>query len=596
MQHKKLFSLIKYILKPHKRYLYASLLTGIIYGILAALIPYTLKLIIDTVTNYVNDPAQVLTAVMTPVALYIFLHTLEACNFRAIDWILLRLQPAIKRDITVYMFSYLKKHSYEYFQNNFAGSLWNKIKDMAESVSSIFQKVDQTVGSLCGLIFAMVVMSFVHVIFAVILFSWVIIFIAITAAFTPLIKNKSFITSTKATTLAGKVVDSIGNMSSVRLFARENSEISLIKNSVAEVVKNDRSMQMTVLIMRGLQDATIILLYVVMLWALIVLFQKREVTVGDFAFVLSVSASVFQFIWYLASQFVEFSEQVGKCSQALSVISTPHGIVDVPNAKDLIIKKGSLSFDQVTFSYHQKHRVFDKLSIELPAGTKTGIVGFSGSGKSTFVNLILRFFEVQSGRILIDEQDIAKVTQASLRQSIAMIPQDISLFHRSLLENIRYARPQATDEEIIEVSKRAHCHEFISQLPEGYSTLVGERGIKLSGGQRQRIAIARAMLKNAPILILDEATSALDSVTENLIQEGFESLMQSATTIVIAHRLSTLAKMDRILVFSKGRIVEEGTHQALLDANGHYAEMWKMQVSGFLLDEEDQEYEEEEIE
>lgn len=590
MQQKKLFSLIKYILKPHKRYLYASLLTGIIYGILAALIPYTLKLIIDTITNYVNNPAQVLAAVMGPTAFYVLLHALEACNFRAVDWILLRLQPAIKQDITVYMFSYLKKHSYEYFQNNFAGSLWNKIKDMAESVSSIFQKIDQTVASICGLIFAMIMMSFVHVIFAIILLSWVIIFIAITAAFIPRIKNKSFITSTKATTLAGKVVDSIGNMSSVRLFARENSEISLIKKSVGEVVKNDRSMQMSVLIMRGLQDVTIILLYIAMLWALIVLFQKREVTVGDFAFVLSLSASVFQYIWYLASQFVEFSEQVGKCSQALSIISTAHGIVDIPNAIDLVVKKGSLSFDQVTFSYHKKNRVFDQLTIELPAGTKTGIVGFSGSGKSTFVNLILRFFEVESGRILIDGQDIAKVTQSSLRQAIAMIPQDISLFHRSLLENIRYARPQATDEEVIEVSKRAHCHEFISQLPEGYSTLVGERGIKLSGGQRQRIAIARAMLKNAPILILDEATSALDSVTENLIQEGFESLMKSATTIVIAHRLSTLAKMDRILVFNKGRIIEEGTHQALLDANGHYAEMWKMQVSGFLLeDEEDEE-------
>jgi ATP-binding cassette subfamily B protein len=226
------------------------------------------------------------------------------------------------------------------------------------------------------------------------------------------------------------------------------------------------------------------------------------------------------------------------------------------------------------------------MNVTIQSGSKTGLVGFSGSGKSTFVNLILRFFDVSSGKILIDWQDIKQVTQDSLRQSIALIPQDTSLFHRSLMENIRYGRLEATDEEVFEVSKQAHCDEFIRQLPEGYQTLVGERGIKLSGGQRQRIAIARAMLKKAPILILDEATSALDSVTEKYIQESLHELMTGCTTIVIAHRLSTLAEMDRILVFSKGSIVEEGTHQQLLALNGHYAKMWKMQAGGFLPDSE----------
>ena len=211
-----------------------------------------------------------------------------------------------------------------------------------------------------------------------------------------------------------------------------------------------------------------------------------------------------------------------------------------------------------------------------------GLVGFSGSGKSTFVNLILRLFDIESGQILIDGQDIQEITQESLREHIGLIPQDISLFHRTLLENISYGAPKASKAEVIEASKKAHCHEFITQLQDGYQSLVGERGIKLSGGQRQRIAIARALLKNAPILILDEATSALDSVTESYIQEALHLLMQGKTTLVIAHRLSTLSAMDRILVFNKGRIIEDGTHIQLLRQNGHYTRMWQMQAGGFM--------------
>ncbi len=264
--------------------------------------------------------------------------------------------------------------------------------------------------------------------------------------------------------------------------------------------------------------------------------------------------------------------------------------MDVLDAKPLVVTKGHIKFEQVTFYYKEDNSLFEQLDVEIQAGTKVGLVGASGSGKTTFVNLILRFFDVESGRILIDGQDIAQVTQDSLHEQIAMIPQDTSLFHRSLMENIRYGRLEATDQEVIEAAKRAHCHEFISSLPEGYHTLVGERGIKLSGGQRQRIAIARAMLKNAPILVLDEATSALDSVTEKYIQVALSSLMQGRTVIVIAHRLSTLAEMDRILVFDQGHIIEDGNHPTLLAKQGHYAKLWHMQAGGFLLEQEEISY------
>jgi ATP-binding cassette subfamily B protein len=259
-------------------------------------------------------------------------------------------------------------------------------------------------------------------------------------------------------------------------------------------------------------------------------------------------------------------------------------ILDKPNAVPLQCAQGQITFRDVKFHYKGTKPLFSDKSVTIESGQKVGLVGYSGGGKSTFVNLILRLYDVTEGSILIDGQDVRDVTQDSLHQTIAMIPQDPSLFHRSLMDNIRYGRVDATDKEVITASKKAYAHEFISKLPLGYESLVGERGVKLSGGQRQRIAIARAILKNAPILILDEATSQLDSVTEGLIQESLWGLMQSKTTIVIAHRLSTLLHMDRILVFDQGKIVEDGSHTQLLAKSGSYKTLWDTQIGGFLGD------------
>ena len=277
---------------------------------------------------------------------------------------------------------------------------------------------------------------------------------------------------------------------------------------------------------------------------------------------------------------------IGKCNQSLKSLFVPLDLVDAPGATDIHITKGEIQFDHVDFSYKNTNPLFKNKSIIIPPGQKVGLVGYSGGGKTTFVNLILRLYDINGGRILIDGQDIATVTQDSLRAHIGMIPQDSSLFHRTLMDNIRYGRTDATEAEVNDAAKRAHAHEFIEQLPDGYASLVGERSIKLSGGQRQRIAIARAMLKNAPILILDEATSALDSVTEHVIQIAINDLMRDKTSLVIAHRLSTLLHMDRILVFDKGKIVEDGTHNELLTKAGVYKTLWDAQVGGFLGDGE----------
>ena len=258
----------------------------------------------------------------------------------------------------------------------------------------------------------------------------------------------------------------------------------------------------------------------------------------------------------------------------------PLEILDKPDAVILKCNRGQITFNNVKFHYKGTEPLFQNKSIEIKAGQKVGLVGYSGGGKSTFVNLILRLYDITDGAILIDGQDIRDVTQDSLRSSIALIPQDPSLFYRSLMDNIRYGRIDATDEEVISAAKKAHAHEFITKLSKIYDSLVGERGAQLSGGQRQRIAIARAILKNAPILILDEASSQLDSPTESLIQESLWDLSQNKTTLVIAHRLSTLLNMDRILVFDQGVIVEDGTHTELLSLNGLYRKLWDSQVGG----------------
>lgn len=573
------------IIKPYKWYAAALLFTGFYWGISNSLTPYVLKLIIDKAVAFEGDKSAVFSALQPYMLLYISLWVLIAIDMRSLDWIKLRLFPSIRYDIITKMFAYLSKHSHQYFQNNFAGSLSNKINDMNASVVAIFTTLDDGFAQCVGLCIAIITMLLVHPVFALILLVWALAFIFIALYFFNSIQELSNVFATSKTTVVGKLVDSISNVTNVRLFSRNPYENKLIETATHDAVTKDRTMQRTILKMKVFWDISIIVLIGLNLYVLVVMYGKNQVSIGDFSFIISLSISIFYNLWYLASQFVVFAEELGKCRQALTIISAPHGIVDKADAKPLVVRDGRIEFDEVTFHYNEGAQLFENKNVVIEPGQKVGLVGLSGSGKSTFANLILRLFDVESGRILIDEQPINNVTQDSLREHIAMIPQDVTLFHRTLMENIRYGRVDATDEEVIEASKKAHCHEFITHLTEGYHSLVGERGIKLSGGQRQRIAIARAMLKNAPILILDEATSALDSLTEKLIQDGLHLLMEGRTTVVIAHRLSTLSEMDRILVFEKGHIIEDGSHNDLLRANSHYKQMWQMQAGGFLPDE-----------
>ncbi|MDA0782448.1 MAG: ABC transporter ATP-binding protein [Proteobacteria bacterium] len=573
-----------HFVRPYCWYFIVLLTTGVLWGFLTSATPYTLKLLIDKLAGVSNLPLDA----MQLFAIYMALWIWQACNHRLVDWIWLRMLPNIRRDIINSMYGYLSGHSYNFFQNNFAGSLQNKISDITGGSVSILRKIDDGFAQVVGLIIAFSAMLFVHPSFAFLLFGWAVAFLSVGFFFSKKIHKLSHDFSSSRTSMIGKIVDGISNMIIVRSFARRSFEHKYLDKAVNDTVEKDRKVQRSILFMHIGFDITILTMIGLMVWNLIYLHGTGDVTIGDFAFIMMLVVNIFMALWWLVSQLVEFAEELGKCSQALTIITTAHEIVDVSDAKQLSVTEGQIKFDNVTFHYNKDTNVFENKDVAIEAGQKVGLIGFSGSGKTTFVNLILRFFDVESGKIMIDGQNITEVTQDSLRENISMIPQDTSLFHRSLMDNIRYGKIDASDEEVIEASKQAHCHEFIEKLPERYEALVGERGIKLSGGQRQRIAIARAMLKDAPILILDEATSALDSVTEKHIQESLHSLMKGRTTIVIAHRLSTLSEMDRILVFDKGHIIEDGSHEKLLKNKGHYARMWKMQAGGFLPEVEDE--------
>lgn len=565
------------IFQPYRFYISLMILTGIVWGIYVSLSPYLLKIVIDNLAEF--QSAQ---KIYMPAIGYVLLYFLTAINFRVLDWVKYKMLPVIKKDIAMNMFSYIKQHSHDFFQNHFAGSMSNKVNDMVVNLEALLNSSDEFFANAASFLIAIVVMYTVNPFFSIALFIWCVLFFVISVLFSNNIYKLSKKTSESYSKYAGILVDIFSNIFSVRLFSRFKYETNNLNSSVDDLVYKDRKMLKYIIRMRVVQDMTLVGLLGIMFYMLLHFYSKGLVTIGDFALILSITMSLFQSMWHLAYKIVDVYKNIGRCLQAMTLIEEKHEIIDQENALNLDVKMGKIEFKNVIFSYKNSKPIFSNLNIKIDAGSKVGLVGYSGSGKSTFINLILRLYDVASGEILIDHQNIQHVSQDSLRTHISMIPQDISLFHRSLIDNIRYGKIDALEEEIVSASKQAHCHEFISNLHKGYETLVGERGIKLSGGQRQRIAIARAFLKNAPILVLDEATSSLDSVTEKYIQDSLHLAVQNRTTIVIAHRLSTLLEMDRILVFQDGKIIEDGSHDVLISAQGHYAKMWAMQSNGFL--------------
>ena len=622
--------------KPFKLYLGIHLFV-IIYGAIdISLWPYISKLLINSVAD---SPRDMVIANTTPLALVLIIFTfLPNFIWRLSDYAWMNMAPALKKKITVENSALVMRHSNNFFQNNFTGALANRIRDLAHATHHLIDIfIYNFLHCFLSLVIAFFTLFTIHKFFAFGILAWGILFTLMAAKSAKSTAAMSGDIANQSSKITGNIVDSLGNIANIKFFTNaslEQRRLELLQDDYTVLSKKRNWFLLKFYTIHGITFS----IYFAFCTALLIwLYARNQVTLGDFAMIFTINNWMIHAMWQTANQMRVFLEEWGTLQQALQIVNEPIEIEDCVDAKTLTIataspdaaiirgdnKKtstrfgGEIIFENVNFSYKikspsseikaanweligmsqsptplgftseadDKKTFFNNLSIKIKAGEKIGLVGQSGGGKSTFVNLILRQFDINSGRILIDEQNISQVTQESLRAAIGIIPQDPTLFHRSLHENIAYAKNGASDLEIIDSATKAHAHEFIKTLAQGYDSLVGERGVKLSGGQRQRIAIARAFLKNAPILILDEATSQLDSITENLIQDSLELLTKNKTSIIIAHRLSTLQTVDRILVFDNGKIVEDGSHLELLARNGFYKKLWDAQVGGFLVEQ-----------
>lgn len=556
-------------------------LLSLIWAVDSTVWPYLLRLIIDTLTQYEGDRADAWGALKWLIVAAIFMWVAVELCYRCRDFLCARAFPKMEADIRMAMFDHIQQHSPKYFNEHFAGSLSNKIGDMTSQVSLILNNIMVFIPAMAASVLIILFFFEVNPVFATILALWIILHFSICFYFTPKCVAYSNEHGEARSVLAGKIVDSFTNNFAVNLFSRFPFE--KLRIGGYQKIEKEKAYKAHFYVASLFLGLSVLFLVGILTLngALILYWSQYAITTGEVIQVFYTTSNVIMLLWFAGDLLPQFFQSIGIATQALSVMHDPRDVVDPPNTPDLIVKKGEIVFDKVTFQYGEK-KLFEDKVVHIRGGEKVGLVGYSGAGKSTFVNLILRFYPIQKGRILIDGQDISQVTLESLHKQVALIPQDPQLFHRTLEENIQYGDIDASREEVFEAAKMAHCDEFIRRTPHGYASLVGERGTKLSGGERQRIAIARAILAGSPILILDEATSSLDSITERYIQDSLDSLMHNRTTIIIAHRLSTLAKMDRILVFDQGKIVEEGSHTELLGKQGRYAHLWHMQAGGFL--------------
>jgi ATP-binding cassette subfamily B protein len=540
---------------------------------------YAVKLFIDTMSA---DDVISFSSLIFPITLFLGTHFFMDLTWRMSNVAEWRSEPYVRQSLLVKSYAYVQNHPFIFFQNNFTGAISSKIKGIIDGYDKWWSEIHHGLfPRLAKSIVSIGTLFFIHATLGIFMLFWGLIYGITMYRLTMKLNTLTFEETESRHYLIGQVSDKIANILSIFSFAAKKSEYESLDKAVREdfIPKQIKSYKYAFKIqLTG--GIFYIIMFAILLLLMINLRIQSAITVGDFAFVFGIALITAEEIWSATISLQDFSRAMGDLRSAISLLQLEHSEKDVPNAKELEIGQGKIEFKNLCLSYNDQHTVFQDLSLTIKAGEKIGLVGHSGAGKSSLVSVLLRYFKPQSGSIFIDGQNINLVTEDSLRKAIAVIPQDVALFHRSLEENIQFGRPEATKEELIEASKKAHVHDFIEGLPEAYETPVGERGVKLSGGQRQRISIARALLKDAPILVLDEATSALDSETEKLIQESLNLLIddKKKTVIAIAHRLSTLKHMDRIIVLDHGKIVEEGSHDELLaNQNSHYKRMWELQ-------------------
>lgn len=571
------------------RLLIFFMLIGVVGGSsLGVVIPLYFKKFFDVLTTGVN-PAETVPTLIRILGTIALLETVRWAFWRVATFVNTRFQPAVMARLGNRCFAYLHKHSFSYFSNNFVGSLVKRVNWFTRAFETVADKITWNLTPLfieLGII--------VYVLFqkspllGVGSLLWLALFLTVNLLFTWFKLRYEIERNVAETKLTGILADTITNNSNVKLFVGYGRECGYFGRAI-DKVRNLRTFTWTLdAVFEAVQGFLVVAFELGIFYFAIQLWAKQELTLGDFVLLQAYTMLIFDKVWDFGKIVRQLYSDLADAEEMTVIFNTPHEIKDIPAAKPLVVSAGAVVFKNVDFYYHETRRIFSKLNLNIASHEKVALVGPSGAGKSTVVKLLMRMHDISAGSISIDGQKIGRITQESLWQAISMVPQDPVLFHRTLLENIRYGRPEATDAEVFKASKLAHCDEFILEFPDKYNTYVGERGMKLSGGERQRVAIARAILRDAPILVLDEATSSLDSESEALIQDALKYLMRDKTVIVIAHRLSTIMTMDRIIVVDRGAIVEAGTHAQLLKKKkGIYNGLWKIQAGGFLHDKKE---------
>ncbi|HSI23734.1 MAG TPA: ABC transporter ATP-binding protein [Methylophilaceae bacterium] len=569
--------LLRYVrMRP---WLFGTVFTVIVGAASCAVgVQYAMKLLIDAMDAEDRQAALV----WAPLALFIGLIAMENILWRLGGVIGSKAVIATGVDLRLDLFEHLTGHPMRYFNQHFSGALGNRVTTAAAATGGVFSTLIWNImPPITDFLGAIIVLSTIRwpmalaLIASVLLVGWLLIVFGIRG------RQVHRAYAELASKASGELVDVVSNVWTVKAFSARARERQRLSGELGVEARAQRKSWMYIEKARLIHDACLVLMAGGMLVWAITLWRGGSITTGDVVIVSALTFRILHGSRDLALALVGTAQQFGVINETLQVIAQPHEVRDPEHNARLRPVLGAIRFENVTYTYPDGREVFEGFDLDIPAGQRVGLVGPSGAGKSTLISLIQRLDDVQGGRILIDGQPITEVTQDSLRARIAVVPQDIALFHRSVLENIRYGRPDATDEEVYGAARNAYCDEFIRELPQGYDTIVGERGVRLSGGQRQRLGIARAFLKDAPILILDEATSALDMQSERDIQMALSELMRGRTVVAIAHRLSTVSSFDRVLVLVDGRVYEDGPPGLLRKEGGLFKDLWRLQVEGF---------------
>lgn len=572
------------LLKEHKLFIALMLVVTTIWAIDISFRQYLIKQILDATTNLQNS-GNVIEHLAPPAILYICMALLITTIYRIYGYFIdIIMCPLLKQQLTDKAYWALLNRDSYYYQENFTGDLVHKLNDLTESIIELLKLViDRFLGCIIAVTISIYTLSLVSIKFALITSCWIALFSLTIYYFFPVLASLARQYSYNSAKVTAKSADSLYNIRSIILFNNKRFERLQLIRQCKNRLYAERKVHRAYFWVWFIDGYSFDLLQIITLYCLVIGFQNSQVTAGDFALVIGLNLAIGNILNVLTNDLTKFSDYYGKATDATSSIFA--GLKEQNyniNENSFVITAGQICFENITFAYKGNERLFEDLSVTINAKEKIGLVGKSGSGKSSFISLILGLYPLDSGQITIDNQLIAESNYEQTRAQISVVPQDISLFCDSIANNIRYGKLIANNEEIREAARFAGIDGFIQELPEGYNTIVGERGVKLSGGQRQRVSLARAFLKNSKILILDEATNQQDNITEKEIQGNILQLIQNKTTIIIAHRLSTLRCMDRILVFKDGKIIQDGSHEQLMQCKGFYQELYQAQDNDIL--------------